>query len=55
MSSFENLVPELNTTTVKYDNIFGNIEEIVKAGKLLKNVCDARKDFLDMMASNQDY
>ena len=50
----QNLVPELETTSVKYDDIFGNIEKMVKAGKLLKKVCDARKDFLDTMVLNQE-
>ena len=49
----KNLVPELKTTTVKYDDIFGDIMKMVKAAKLLKKVCDARKEFLDMM-SNQN-
>ena len=50
----KNLVPELKTTSVKYDDIFGDIDKMVKAGKLLKKVCDTRKEFLDMMVSNQD-
>ena len=50
----KNLVPELKTTTVKYDDIFGDIMKMVKAAKLLKKVCDARKEFLDMMSNQND-
>ena len=49
----KNLVPELKETKVKYEDIFGGINKMVKAVKLLKIVCKARNFFLEMM-TDQD-
>ena len=40
------MVPELKNTDIKYENIFGNIDEMILVGKLLKKICSAREDTL---------
>ena len=42
VSVLKDIVPELNNTKVKYKNIFGNTNQMVKAGKLFKKVIKAR-------------
>ena len=47
------IVPELNDTKVKYEDIFGNTNQMVKAGKLFKKVSKARIKILELL-SNSD-
>ena len=48
------MIPELKTTKVKYDDIFGNINKMVKAVKLFKKVDKARKEILELISSCDD-
>ena len=46
------LVPELKDTQVEYKDIFGSIDKMVLAVKLLMKVCSAREETLRLMSSN---
>ena len=46
-------VPELNNTTVQYKDIFGNIDEVKEASKLLYKVCKEREALLELCEDNQ--
>ena len=45
-------VPELTNTTIKYGDIFGDIEKIVPAIKLFSNVIKMREELLEEIESN---
>ena len=47
----ESMVPELKNTDIKYENIFGNIDEMILVAKLLKKICSAREDTLILLSS----
>ena len=40
-------IPELKTSAVKYDYIFGNIKEMKKIVIVLKKICDIRQNLLE--------
>ena len=48
------MFPELKTTKVKYKDIFGNINKMVKAAKLFTKVDEARKEILELITSCDD-
>ena len=46
-------VPELKDTIVQYKDIFGNIDEVKEASKLLYKVCKEREALLELCEDNQ--
>ena len=40
-------IPELKTNSIKYEYIFGNIEEMKKVVIVLKQICDIRQQLLE--------
>ena len=44
----EHFVPEIQKTNVQYKDIFGTIEQIIQASKLLLKVCKERESLLSL-------
>ena len=47
-------VPELENTKVEYKHIFGSIDEVKEAAKLLFKVCKERETLLNLCEPNQN-
>ena len=47
-------VPELKNTTVQYKDIFGNINQIKEAAKLLFKVCKEREALIELSEMNEN-
>ena len=45
----QHFVPEIQISNVRYEDIFGNTEEIIEASKLLKKVCKEREELLKLI------
>ena len=48
----KNIVPELNKTSVRYEDIFGEVEKIIPAGKLFEKISKAREEVLKIISNN---
>ena len=50
----QEFVPELKTTNIKYNDIFGSIDKIIPAAKLMNKVCKEREALLNLIENSED-